>query len=270
MAIEITSPQNPRIKDFVSLRERRGRQSQRRFIIDGIREIHRARAAKLRITEVCFDPQLCQDVSERNLLSALEADDAVLIEVSSRVMEKLSYGQRQLPLIAIAEIPSGKSLDDLTPNENALVVILEAIEKPGNLGAILRTADAAQVQAVILSNGKDDLYNPNVIRSSCGAVFHLPVINATHAEVEHWLASHKFNTFATRVDGAIDYTRGDYQGRSAIVMGAEATGLSDNWHADNSTAIRIPMHGVGDSLNVSTSCAVICFEALRQRTATAS
>ncbi len=265
MAIEITSPQNPRIKEVIRLRDRRGRKRQERFIIDGMRELRRAIDADFKILEVFYDEAMGQDPEISHLLNTATDLEAELIAVPERVMEKLSYGQRVLPLIAIAQIPAPVSLEDLSLSDNTLVIVLEALEKPGNLGAILRTADASGVDAVIISDGNRDLFNPNAIRSSCGAIFHLPVISSSHGELIAWLDDRDFQSFATRIDGAIDYTQVDYTGRTALVMGTEATGLSEHWNNENSTAISIPMQGIGDSLNVSTSCAVVCYEALRQR-----
>ena len=265
MTLEIASPQNPRIKEVVRLRDRRGRQKQSRFIIDGLREIQRACASTLAIEEVYFDISQCQQEAERATLAILQNNGVKLIEVSGRVMEKLSYGQRQLGMVAVASTPALRTLSDFSLTSEAFIIVLEAVEKPGNLGAIMRTADAAGVDAVFLSGGTDDLFNPNTIRSSSGAIFQLPAIHTQHDELQSWLKGNAFKTFATRVDGAINYTQANYTGRVALVMGTEATGLSNNWDPQNSSAISIPMLGIGDSLNVSTSCAVVCFEALRQR-----
>ncbi len=265
MALEISSPQNPRIKDVIRLRDRRGRQKQRRFIIDGLRELQRACNSSLEISEVYYDAAACQQQPEQELLARLEAGPTELVAVSSRVMERLSYGQRRLTMIAVAKSPALQNLSELELNTHAFVIILEAVEKPGNLGAILRTADASGVAAIILSASTEDIFNPNAIRSSCGAIFHIPIIHTSHDDLEGWLERHQFTTYATRVNGAMNYTEANYTNRSAVVLGAEATGLSANWHPQNSQAISIPMLGIGDSLNVSTSCAVICYEALRQR-----
>ena len=265
MILEITSPQNPRIKDVIRLRDRRGRQRQQRFIIDGLRELERACNASISIEAIYFNLDACQSTLPQEILSQCELDGTELIKVSERVMEKLSYGQRQLSMIAVARTPAPHELVNLDVTSDSLIIILEAIEKPGNLGAIVRTADASGVCAVIVAEGSADIYNPNAIRSSCGAIFHLPVIHAELDSLQSWLKTYNFQTLATRVDGAISYTDANYSGPTAVVMGTEATGLSSAWHNGNSTAINIPMLGTGDSLNVSTSCAVVCFEALRQR-----
>ncbi|MBA62012.1 MAG: rRNA methyltransferase [Planctomycetaceae bacterium] len=265
MTLEITSPQNPRIKELMRLRERRGRQKQKRFMIDGLRELQRACDTDLIIDEVYFDVSLCDQTPQRETLTLLEIRGTTLIEVSQRVMQKISYGQQQPAMIAVAKTPAIGTLSDLAITSNTLIIVLEAVEKPGNLGAIVRTADAAGVQAVIFSAGTQDIFNPNAIRNSSGAIFHIPVIHTDHDKLQSWLSKNTFKTLATRVDGAINYTQADYTGRTAIIMGSEATGLSQNWDDRNSSAISIPMLGIGDSLNVSTSCAVICFEALRQR-----
>ena len=175
MTLEIVSPQNPRIKEVVRLRDRRGRQKQSRFIIDGLREIQRACASTLTIEEVYFDISQCQQEAERATLSILQNNGVKLIEVSGRVMEKLSYGQRQLGMVAVASTPALRTLSDFFLTPEAFIIVLEAVEKPGNLGAIMRTADAAGVDAVFLSGGTDDLFNPNTIRSSSGSIYDVSI-----------------------------------------------------------------------------------------------
>jgi TrmH family RNA methyltransferase len=147
-----------------------------------------------------------------------------------------------------------------------LVVVLEGVEKPGNLGALLRSADAAGVSALVLADSRVDLYNPNAIRASLGTIFSLPVCEAASGEVLAWLQQHELQIFAARVDGSVPYTERDYRGPTAFVLGAEATGLTSAWNAPDITAIHLPMRGIADSLNVSATAAVLFYETLRQRT----
>jgi TrmH family RNA methyltransferase len=146
------------------------------------------------------------------------------------------------------------------------VAVLEGVEKPGNAGAVLRSADAAGVSAVIVADARTDLFNPNAIRASLGAIFSLPVCEATSADALAWLRQRRFAVFAARVDGAVPYTQADYRGPAAIVLGSEAAGLSPVWTGDDIQAVRLPMLGVVDSLNVSAAAAVLFYEARRQRT----
>jgi TrmH family RNA methyltransferase len=142
---------------------------------------------------------------------------------------------------------------------------LEGVEKPGNLGAVLRSADAVGVSALILADSRVDLYNPNAIRASLGTIFTVPVCEASSSEVLNWLRENKLKIFAARVDGSVPYTQVDYRGPTAYVLGAEATGLTPAWTAPDITAIHLPMHGIADSLNLSATAAVLFYEALRQR-----
>jgi len=146
-----------------------------------------------------------------------------------------------------------------------LVAVLENVEKPGNVGAILRSADAAGISAVIVADAGTDLYNPNSIRASAGTIFSMPLAACSSAEALAWLRQHAFQIFAARIDGAVDYARVRYSGRSAVVLGSEAEGLSSVWQGEDVTSVQLPMCGIGDSLNVSVTAAVLFYEALRQR-----
>jgi RNA methyltransferase, TrmH family len=260
----ISSLQNDRVKELVRLRTRQGRQQQHRFTIDGIREIERAQQAKYTFLETYFCDARCSS-SDHTLIATLTKQGAATIEVTSSIMDKIAYGQRTLSLIAVVEIPNRIKLATLEVTHSEVVFVLEGIEKPGNLGAIARTADAAGVSAIILADSECDTYNPNAIRSSAGAIFHIPVVHDTTLQIQKWLQSHHFNTFATRVDGSCCYSEVNLTGRSAIVLGTEATGLTDLWNSTNSQAIAVPMCGVGDSLNVSTTAAILAYESQRQR-----
>lgn len=261
----ITSAQNPRIKRAVRLRTSRGRRQQQRMILDGTREIQRAYRAGIELTEVYVCAGLCQAAAQ-TLVGQLSREGVELIEVTEPVFRKLAYGERHEGLVALAPLPA-VDLARLTPTPNALIAVLERIEKPGNVGAVLRSADAAGVQALILADGTTDLYHPNTIRASLGAVFSVPVAAAPAPQVRGWLKQQGFTILATRVDAAWRYDQVAYDGRVAVVLGSEAQGLSDCWKGPEITKIGLPMCGVVDSLNVSVAAAVVFFEAWRQRNA---
>lgn len=260
----ITSLHNPRTKAAARLRDRKGRDEQGRIIIDGVREIGLALASGIELLELYWFAELCRDEAHQQLLAAAGRTAAELIEVTPQVMEKLAYGNRVEGVVAIARPPQ-RSLGDLQWPEDALLAVVEGVEKPGNLGAILRTADAAGVAALIVAGGVTDLYNPNAIRASLGAIFTVPVAAAESAAALDWLRSEHFRLLAARVDGPTDYTAADFRGRTAIVLGSEAAGLTPLWQAADITPIRLPLLGRVDSLNLSATAAVLFYEALRQR-----
>jgi TrmH family RNA methyltransferase len=262
--MRITSTSNPRIKAAARLRDRQGRNDQGRIVIDGVREIRRAIESGVEVTELFYFPGLAGGAEHMELLEAAEATGAELIEVSPQVMEKLAYGARVEGAVAVAAAPH-RALADLQPGEDALVAVVEGVEKPGNLGAILRTADAAGVAALVVADGGTDLYNPNAIRASLGAIFTVPVAAATCPATLEWLRQHGFRIIAARVEGAINYARADFRGRTAIVLGSEAKGLSELWRGADVAAVSLPMLGRVDSLNLSAAAAVLFYEALRQR-----
>ena len=260
----ITSLQNPRVKDAVRLRDRRHREKQGRILIDGTRELRRAIVAGVRPVEVFLCESLCHGDDSQQLLEALPHSGCEILNVSETVFEKLAFGQRAEGVLGVAEMPR-PTLDSLALPTDALVAVLEGVEKPGNVGAVLRSADAAGVSAVIVADGRTDLYNPNAIRASLGTIFTLPVCEATSADVLAWLRERRFTIFAARVDGSVPYTEANYRGPTAIVLGSEAAGLSSSWTGGDIRAVRLPMCGVADSLNVSVTAAVLFYEALRQR-----
>jgi RNA methyltransferase, TrmH family len=262
--MRITSVQNPRIKAAARLRDRGGRDEQGRIIIDGVREISRASNAGVEIVELYVVPDLCTDAEHQRLLAAASKRRVEQMEVAPHVMEKLAFGHRVEGIIAVA-VPPRKQLAELALAGDALVAIVEGAEKPGNLGATIRTADAAGVAAVLVADGGTDLYNPNAIRASLGAIFTVPVCSATSDETLVWLRQQQFRLFAARVDATIDYTAVDFRGRTAIALGSEARGLSPAWRANDITPICLPLLGSVDSLNLSATAAVLFYEALRQR-----
>ncbi len=180
------------------------------------------------------------------------------------MFEKLAFGARAEGVVAVAATPQA-SLADLVLRENDLVVVLEGVEKPGNVGAVLRSADATGAGAVIVADGRTDLFNPNAIRASLGTIFTVPVAEASSRETLEWLRRRGFSILAARVDGSVVYTEADFKGAAAIVLGSEADGLTDVWSGEGIEALRLPMLGVADSLNVSVTAAVVLYEAVRQR-----
>jgi TrmH family RNA methyltransferase len=260
----ITSVQNPRVKAAARLRDRQGRDDQNRTIIDGVREIGLALAAGINVIELYFFSGLCEDEDHQRLIAKAEQQGAETIEVAPHVMEKLSFGHRVEGVVAVAQ-PPRKGLADLTLDADPLVIVVEGVEKPGNLGAILRTADAAGVSALIVADGRTDLFNPNAIRASLGAIFTVPVCAAKGDEAQAWLREHKCRLLAAHVDGSVEYTQVDFRGGVAIILGSEARGLSERWHSADVNSISLPMLGRVDSLNLSATAAVLFYEALRQR-----
>jgi TrmH family RNA methyltransferase len=262
----ITSAQNQRVKDAARLRDRRQRVKQQRFLIDGARELGRAIDGGFELVEVFVCPPLCQSDGVRNVVARLEATGAAIQSVTPEVFAKLAFGERTEGVLGVARTPRN-SLADLRLGNQPLVAVVEAIEKPGNLGAVLRSADAAGVSAVIATGGGTDLYNPNVIRASLGTVFALQVRTAASDEALNWLREHRLDIFTARVDAPRLYTEVAYTGPTAIVLGSEAAGLSSVWNASGVTAIKLPMGGTADSLNIAAAAAILFYEALRQRNA---
>lgn len=257
---KITSAQNPKIKSLLALEKPRERRKQQVFVIEGKKEIGLALEAGYKIINLFF----CDEIISAQEVSQLVSDDKLLISVSKEVFDKIAIRENSGGMIAITE-QKQHTLDQLKLSNNPLVLVLESVEKPGNLGAILRTADASGVDAVIICDPQTDFYNPNVIRSSIGCVFTKQVAAANSEETIAWLKENNISIYCTYLKASKPYHETDYTKSAAIVMGTEATGLSDVW-VNNSTAnIIIPMQGKIDSMNVSTAAAVVVFEAKRQR-----
>lgn len=257
MTIKIESLENPKIKNIVKLRESsQERKEQGLFIIEGHREIGLAQKGGVEIENLIY----CADYIKRELA----IDEEKIIEVTKKVFNKISYRENPDGFLAIAKIKK-QNLENIKLSANPLIVILEAVEKPGNLGAILRTADAAGVDAVIINDPKTDIYNPNVIRASQGTVFTVATVLSSVGETIKFCEKNKINILAATPEAKKEYTEVDYKLGCAIVVGAEDKGLSKNWLAAAEEKIKIKMRGKIDSLNVSVSTAIILFEALRQR-----
>ena len=255
----ITSAQNPKIKEIIRLRKPRERRKENLIIIEGRQEIELARQAGLEIVELFY----CQDFAGSKKIAGLSEE--IITPVVPAVFEKISYRENPDGFLALAR-PKYLELEKIKLSKNPLVIILESLEKPGNLGAILRSADAAGADAVIVANPKTDIYNPNVIRASLGTVFTNQVAVASTEEARNWLAKNKIKSLAATPEAKKIYTEADYKGAVAIIMGEEHPGLSKDWLEKVDEKIKIPMRGKIDSLNVSASTAIILFEAVRQRT----
>jgi TrmH family RNA methyltransferase len=256
----ITSLQNPKIKNIITLEKARERRQQNVFVIEGIKELSLAAKAGYIIHSVFFCPSI---IHEEIVLEIVEKEN-LLVPIAQHVFEKLAYRDTTGGVIALAE-QKRHGLDSLRLGKNSLLLILESVEKPGNLGAVLRTADAAGVDAVVICDPQTDFYNPNVIRSSVGCVFTTAIASATSAETIQWLRDIDIQCIATHLDASMPYHNVDFNKPSAIILGTESTGLSKSWVEAADTTIIIPMQGKIDSLNVSTAAAIIVFEANRQR-----
>ncbi|MCI0750743.1 MAG: RNA methyltransferase [Flammeovirgaceae bacterium] len=260
MHFKITSTQNPKVKSLLALEKPRERRRQQLFIIEGIREIQWAIEAGYKIGNIFF----CDDMVDPDELDPAFKKDKLLVPVSKEVFDKIAVRENSGGIIAVAEMKP-HALDQIKLSKNPLLLILESVEKPGNLGAILRTADAAGVDAVIICDPQTDFYNPNVIRSSVGCIFTKQVASATSEETIQWLRKNKIRIYCTYLPASKPYHKIDYLNPSAIVMGTEATGLTSIWTENADANIVIPMRGKIDSMNVSTAAAVVIFEANRQR-----
>lgn len=251
----ITSTQNPRIKQLLLLQQKSAeRRQQGVFVVEGKRELRHCVEGGYEVVTRFVCPELYQEELP---------DDAV--EVTPAVYGKIAYRGTTEGVVAIVRTML-RTLDDLQLPGNPLLMVLERVEKPGNLGAVLRSADAAKADAVIVCDPLTDLYNPNLIRSSIGAVFTVPTVACTSEECIRFLQARKIQILTAQLQDSNLYYDQDMRKATAIVMGTEATGLTDQWREAATAHIRIPMLGKLDSLNVSVSGAILLFEAVRQRT----
>lgn len=261
---ELSSLKNPRIKKLISLQESRERRKSGVFVTEGIKEIKLALDCGYELAELFVCSEIFE-LKKQGLVDFSELYSNKTYYISNSVFEKIAYRENRDGVIAVFYTKS-HILKELQLKENSIVVVIESVEKPGNLGAILRTADSAGVDAVIVCEPLTDLYNPNVIRSGVGCVFTNKIAVATNEEAMAWLKKGKFNIFsAALVAGARSCYDIDYTGPTAIVLGSEANGLSRFWLENSTENIIIPMFGKIDSMNVSVSCAIIVYETVRQR-----
>lgn len=259
----ITSLTNPRVKAAVRLRERREREATGLTIVDGARELRRSLDGGVVVEAAFVAPDLLRSPDARVVAERLEGRPTTF-EVAPAVLAKVAFGDRSDGVVAIVRTPSAR-LAELSLPADALVVVLEAVEKPGNLGAVLRSADGAGAAAVIVADPLTDPFNPNAIRASLGTIFAVPVVTTTSAEARAWLLDRGLRIVAAIVDEARVYTDADLAGPLAVVLGSEADGLGPAWRTPPVEPVAIPMAGIADSLNVSVAAAILLFEAKRQR-----
>ena len=258
---QITSAQNPFIKSLVLLQEKaKARKQSGTFLIEGIREIELAIKGNYELETILFCPELTN--LSNNLI--IQKSNNPIIEISKEVYQKLAYRDTTEGIIAVAKTKSHQ-LSDLQLPENPLILVMESIEKPGNIGAMLRTCDAAKVDAVIISNPKTDLYNPNMVRSSVGCLFTNQIATASTEETIAFLQQNKINFYSATLQNSTSYHTQNFTKPTALVVGTEATGLTEPWRESATQNIIIPMQGEIDSMNVSVAAAILLFEAKRQR-----
>ncbi|MFC6097769.1 TrmH family RNA methyltransferase [Flavobacterium qiangtangense] len=257
---QITSVQNPFIKSLVLLQEKsKARKQTGTFLIEGQREIELAQKGGYEIETILFLPEISSENEAKKLSRSAE-----FIEISKEVYQKLAYRDTTEGILAIAK-SKNLSLAELNLGENPLILVAEAPEKPGNIGAILRTADAANLDAVIIANPKSDLYSPNIVRSSVGCLFTNNIATGTTEEIIAFLKSKNISIYCATLQNSTGYHTQDYTTPTALVVGTEATGLTHEWRDNATQNIIIPMQGAIDSMNVSVAAAILIFEAKRQR-----
>ena len=260
----ITSTQNPRVKSLVRLRDRRHRDRERRFLVEGYREIARAVAAGVEIETVYVSPGLYLGENEPGLVAAATAAGAELVELGEQAFRKVSYRDRPEGLLAVA-VQFDTSPGRLDLSNDPLLLVVEAIEKPGNLGTMLRTADAAGARAVVVCDPATDPFNPNVVRASLGTLFTVPLAVGASGDVIDLLAKAGVRTVATTPDTSRLLWDVDLTGAVALVIGSEQYGLTDVWLQGADDRARLPMAGSADSLNAAMAAGITLFEAVRQR-----
>ena len=262
---EITSTQNTLVKQLFLLTEKsKTRKKERIFIIEGKREILLALKGNYTLQSIMYQPDMLS-YQELSSLVSLCKNTPEIIQISKEVYEKLTYRSSTEGVVAVAQMKSHLLEDLRFQKEKPLILVAEAPEKPGNIGALLRTADAAGVDAVLIANPKTDLYNPNIIRSSVGCVFTSQVATGTTTEIISFLKEKKIQIFCAALSASKPYTQVSFEQASAIVVGTEDEGLTDKWLINSTQNIIIPMSGAIDSMNVSVAAAILVFEAKRQR-----
>lgn len=258
---KITALQNPLIKEIILLTEKaKARKTNKQFVIEGRREINLAIEGNYELDKILF----CPDYIKEDEVINIAKNSAEILEISKEIYQKLAYRDTTEGIIAVANCKN-HSLSEIKLAQNNLILIAESIEKPGNIGALLRTADAANLNAFILTNPKTDLYNPNIVRSSVGGLFTNTIATGTNEDVFEFLTQNNFKIYATTLQNSNTYYLENYQENTAILVGTEATGLSDFWKNKATKNINIPMQGKLDSMNVSVAAAIVLFEAKRQR-----
>ena len=259
----ISSPKNALIKKCLGLEKKRNRNESSLFLIEGIRETSLAEQNGWKLEHVLY-PEGLSSPTQLQEHEQYPIQSSNLQAVDVQVFDKIAYRKGIANVVSIAK-QREQSLASIPLDENPLILVLQKLEKPGNIGAILRTADAAGIKTVVMADPVADKYNPNLIRSSLGAAFCLDLIESSSEELLDFCRSKKIPVLSTYLEGATPHFETDFTGGAAIVMGSEAYGIDDFWINNSDAFIKIPMHGSVDSMNVSTSCAVVVFEAVRQR-----
>lgn len=260
----LTSPHNPRVKLALKLRERKHRQREGLMLVEGYEELSLALASGARPQTIFVCPDLIRSSLLAPRLSALREVAAETIEVSAPVFEKMAYRENPDGWLGVFPIPQ-RALADWQLPPNPLLIVAEAVEKPGNLGAILRSADAAGAEGLILCDPTTDAHNPNVVRASKGTLFTVPVVETQSTIALDWLQAHSIKIVAATPQATLTYTDADLRGPLAIAVGTEKEGLSPLWLERAHLAVRIPMRGQVNSLNVATAATLLLYEAVRQR-----
>jgi RNA methyltransferase, TrmH family len=257
----IESSKNPTIRALAELKDRKARDKEQKYLIEGVREISRAIQAGEALQTLIYVKELMDKEAQEMIQKQKHLEH---LELSREPFNKLTLRQNPDGLIAVAKMKD-RRLVEVELSSKALVLIIEGLEKPGNIGALLRTADGANVDAVFITGAGTDLYNPNVIRASMGSVFNPSVLNIDEAELLELLQKKQFNIVAATPHTEHLYWHEDFTGATAIVLGTEDKGLSKVWLEAATTQVTIPMRGMADSLNVATAGALLMYEALRQR-----
>lgn len=263
MSITIASSQNPKIRFAVSLQKAAVRRKEKLFLVEGLREIRLAMLAGFDFHTLFVCPQIAEGTNAKAVIEDLTGQ-VQIIETTDRIFSKLAYREGTDGIMAVAH-QKYFSLSDITFKGTPLILVVESIEKPGNLGAILRTADAGGVDALLVCDGRTDIYNPNVIRSSLGSIFTNKVVSCSSADAISWLKNMNIKIYTTALTASKPYHQIDYTVPSAIVTGSEATGVRSVWEDNSDSNIIIPMSGKVDSMNVSVATSIVLYEALRQR-----
>ncbi|PIB38837.1 TrmH family RNA methyltransferase [Maribacter sp. 4G9] len=259
----ISSLQNPLVKKVLLLKEKsRERKKTGLFVLEGRKEIELAISSEYLLDTLLFCPEL---ISKETLEASLEMEKTPLISVSTEVYGKMAHRNTTEGVIAIARAKTHELDTFKLHSKNPLILVAEAPEKPGNIGALLRTADAANLDAVFIANPKTDLYNPNIIRSSVGCIFSRKIVLTDTTSIISFLKENNISIYCAALTASKPYTNVDFKGPTAIVVGTEHSGLSDDWISNSNQNILIPMEGAIDSMNVSVSAAILIFEAKRQR-----
>ncbi len=262
--MDITSTANQRVKDVVKLRDRRHRDETGLTVIDGAREISRAVCTGVELVTVFFCAEFLKEEEARQVKETLANGKAELIEVAPPVFEKLAFGERREGLLAVAR-PRSSTWAVLDKKDRPFVVVLEGVEKPGNLGAVLRSCDGAGVDALVIGGAGTDVFNPNVIRASLGTVFAVPVIQSAEGEALEFFRKRNIRVVATTPSASRCYDEEDLSLPLAVVLGNEQEGLKNFWLEKCDARIKLPMQGQADSLNVSNTAAILVYEVLRRK-----